>query len=344
MIRLAVLCGVLAGTAAGSDAVELRRFETTGLEMAIPIRFSFYAPDAVTANRASVAAMAEIRRLNGVFSDYDPASEARQLCARADVGRPVRVSEDLFRVLFAARELSARSEGAFDVTVGPLTHLWRRTLRRGVLPPAKRLEDARSRVGYALLRLDSQEKTVTLLKPGMRLDFGGIAKGYALDRALDVFRRHGINRALLEAGGDIRLGEPPPGRKGWRIGVGQFDGAAPLGFLRLCNMAVSTSGDASQYVEIDGKRYSHVLDPRTGWALTDHSNVTVIAPTGMAADALASAVGVLGPDKGIVLVERLPGVAVLVVRAPGGARRVSMSAGMKRLLRAQTAAPDEAPR
>ena len=159
-----------------------------------------------------------------------------------------------------------------------------------------------------------------LLKKGMRLDLGGIAKGYAMDAALAVLQRHGIMRALVEAGGDMRLGDPPPGRAGWRVGIPPLDNpqGEPLSYLEVSRVAVSTSGDMIQYVEIAGKRYSHVVDPRTGMALTDHCRVMVVGPTGMAADAISKAVGVLGPEKGLQLIDQIPGMAAMVTRAPSG--------------------------
>ena len=175
-------------------------------------------------------------------------------------------------------------------------------------------------MGYKIVRLDAEHRTVELLKKGMRLDLGGIAKGYAMDEALAVLQRHGIARALVEAGGDMRLGDPPPGRPGWRVGIPPLDNpqADPLSYLELSRVAVSTSGDIVQYVEIAGKRYSHIVDPRTGMALTDHCRVMVVGPTGMAADAITKAVGVLGPEKGLRLIEETPGLAAMVTRAPHG--------------------------
>jgi len=344
MIRLAIVWGVLVGTAMGSDAPNLRRFETTGVEMAVPVRLLLYAGDQRTANRASAAARAEIRRLDAVFSDYDPASEARRLCDGAKVGSPMHVSDDLFRILAASQQLSLASGGAFDVTVGPLSKLWRRTLRRGVLPDAEAIADARNRAGHKLVELDPGQSTVTLLKPRMRLDFGGIAKGYALDAALEVLRRHGITRALLEFGGDIRLGDAPPDRKGWRIGIDRLDNEGPpRHILVLANVAVATSGDASQHVKIDGRRYSHVVDPRSGIALADHGSVTVIAPNAMTADGLASAVSVLGPTEGLKLVEGIPDTAALIVRGAGEKREVFVSTRMRPLLTSEQPAAERVP-
>jgi thiamine biosynthesis lipoprotein len=218
--------------------------------------------------------------------------------------------------------------------------LWRRARRQKKLPSRERLKQARAHVGYEFVRLDRDAQTVTLLKAGMRLDLGGIAKGYAADRALAVVREHGIGRALVDGSGDISIGDPPPGKPGWRIAVGnrlgtltsqseQEGGAAEqvAEFLVLHNAAVATSGDAFQYVEIDGVRYSHLIDPHTGVGLTDHSTVTIIAPDGITADSLASAVSVLGPERGMKLIETTPGCAARIVRVPRGEIQLFRSKG-----------------
>jgi thiamine biosynthesis lipoprotein len=265
--------------------------------------------------------MERIHALNAVMSDYDDQSELRRLCDTAGGGKAVAVSDDLWKVLLHAQNTSEQSEGAFDVTVGPVVRLWRRARRQKELPSPEKLEAARALVGYRLVRLDPTKRTVELLKPEMRLDLGGIAKGYVTQAALAVLRREGVPRALVEAGGDTCLGDAPPDKAGWRIGLTPLDQpeGRPTACLSLTNVSVSTSGDDIQYVEIGGRRYSHIIDPRTGTPLTDHCRVTVVAPDGMTAEGLSKALGVLGPEKGMKLVERIPGAAALVLRAPRGA-------------------------
>ena len=311
---------------------ELCRFQFARTEMAVPVRVVLYAPQAETANAAAEAALARIHQLNGILSDYDPQSELRWLCATAAEGGEVPVSDELWKVLVHADALAKRSDGAFDVSIGPVVRLWRRARRREELPPPDRLSDCRKLVGYHLVQLYPDQRRVKLLKPGMRLDLGGIAKGFAIDEALAVLRQHGITRALVDAGGDIGLGDPPPGKPGWLIGIAPLEpDTPPSRYLWLSRTAVATSGDTWQYVEIDGRRYSHLVDPRTGVGLTDHSSVTVVAPDGITADGLASAVSVLGPDKGLKLVEQTPGAAALIVRAPEGSSQTYESCRWKRL-------------
>jgi thiamine biosynthesis lipoprotein len=228
----------------------------------------------------------------------------------------VAVGEELFFVLAKAQELAQRSDGAFDVTVGPVVRLWRKARRAKQLPDAEELAKARALVGYRNVRLDEKARTVQLLKPGMQLDLGGIAKGYAADEALAVLRREGVTRALVAAGGDIAVSGPPPDAEGWTVGIAPVEDPErkPQRHLLLKDYAVSTSGDAEQYVEIDGKRYSHIVDPRTGVGLVGRQSVTVVAPKGVQADSLTKVVSVLGPERGLPLIEATEGASALVVR------------------------------
>ena len=300
-----------------SDANPLQRFRVTTVEMAVPVTVVLYASSPSTANAAAGAVFSRFNQLNQILSDYDKNSELRRLCETAGSGQVVSVSSDLWVVLSAAVRLARQSNGAFDPTIGPVVRLWRRARRRYVMPDATKLAKAQELVDYRLIRLDHKQKKVELLKQGMRIDLGGIAKGYALDEAQKVLGEHGIRRALIDAGGDIVLGDPPPGKQGWSIGIARLDSkAAPSRYLSLARVAIATSGDKWQYVEIDGRRYSHLLDPRTGIGLTDHCSVTVIAPTAMAADGLASALSVLGPEAGLKLIEAMPDTAAFILRAP----------------------------
>jgi FAD:protein FMN transferase len=313
-------------TAAPSAAVELKRFEFTQTEMAVPIRIVLYAPDDATAAKAANAGFARFHELNAVFSDYDPQSETRRLCDSSSEGKPVHVSDDFWRVLVHAMRLSARSDGAFDVTVSPVVRLWRSARRTKELPPRKSLEAALSHVGYRWIRLDPKQRTVEVLRPGMQLDFGGIAKGYAVDEAIKAIARCGVKSVMVEAGGNIGLGDAPPGRPGWRIGIAPRDAESPpRQYLWLSHRAISTSGDLWQYAVIGGVRYSHIIDPRTGMALTDRASVTVVGMDGLSTDGLSCAVAVLGPEKGLKLVEETAGAAAFIVLIENGKERIYQS-------------------
>lgn len=292
----------------------LDRYAGTQAHMGTKFEIVLYAPSKALAERALAAGFDRIAELDRVMSDYDPDSELSKLSRSSPTKVPVPISEDLFEVLSEADLLSRRTQGAFDVTVGPLTKLWRRARRRGEFPAADLLQAARLATGYQNLRLDPQARSAELLVPNMRLDLGGIAKGFAADEALRAMAALGVTRAIVNAGGDIVAGEAPPGENGWRVGVATLTRDAPPNrFLRVANRAVATSGDVWQFVEIDGVRYSHLLDPRTGLGLTTRSSVTIIAPTGIAADSLASAVSVLGPQAGLELVEQTEGTETLIL-------------------------------
>ena len=207
-----------------------------------------------------------------------------------------------------------------------------RARRQHQLPDPERLALARKAVGYRLVRLNPKGRTVELLAPDMRLDLGGIGKGYAVDQAVQTLKRLGLGRALVEGGGDVMVGEPPPGKPGWRIELAPLDvtNAPPGRFLLLKNAAISTSSDLYQRLEIEGKRYSHIVDPRTGIGLTNHSLVNVIARRGATADSLTKVVSVLGPDKGLRVVEATPGAAARLMRDPGGKLETYESSRFKR--------------
>ncbi len=300
--------------------------------MGLPFRIVLYAPDEPTAEAAARAAFDRIRQLNAILSDYEDDSELSRLSRTAGSGQAVKVSDELWLVLKRAQKLAERTDGAFDVTVGPVVSLWRKARREKKLPEAARLAQALQAIGHKKLRLDSRRHTVQLLAPHMRLDLGAIAKGYAADEALKVLRRRGITRALVAGGGDMALGGPPLGRKGWRIEIPPLDttNAPPARFVLVADAGLATSGDLFQHVEIGGKRYSHIVDPRTGIGLTDHSLVTVIAPDGITADSLATAVSVLGSERGKKLIENTKGAAVQIVRQPGEKIEITESSRFKK--------------
>ena len=314
----------------------IERFEFSQIHMGTLFRIVLYAPDAESARAASGAAFRRIAEMDDIMSDYKPASELMQFCARAG-GPPVAVSEDLFRVLAAAQDLAERSDGAFDVTVGPVVRLWRRARRRHEMPDPDRLAEALELVGYQKLRLEPAARTAQLLKPGMLLDLGGIAKGYAADEALATLKRYGIERALVAGGGDIAVAGPPPGKQGWRIAIAPLESQSgrPTAGSRIQNRkskiqnlllrdaAVSTSGDAEQHVDLGGVRYSHIVDPKTGMALTGRSSVTIVAPNCTASDGLATAVSVLGPERGVELVKDTQGAGVLFVKVTAAGFRAA---------------------
>lgn len=322
-LSIAAVACLFAEITLRTAAVEpLTRYEFAQAHMGTQVRIVLYSAARAVADDAARAAFARIAALDEALSDYRDSSELMRVSRQAGSG-PVAVSDDLFRVLQAAQEIGARSDGAFDVTVGPLSVLWRHARRQGGMPDAADLAAARARVGRDKLTIDDRRRTVTLTTRGMQLDLGGIAKGFAADEAAAVLGRCGIDRALVAAGGDIVVRDAPPGRDGWRIAMASIEGAdrLPAGFITLRNAAVSTSGDAEQFAVIGGVRRSHIIDPRTGLALSGRSSVTIVAPRGMTADALATTVSVMGGADGMRLVEATSGAGAFVVEETDGGVR-----------------------
>ena len=296
------------------------RFVFEKAEMGVPFRVTLYARGSSEAKRAAEQAFARVSELNAVFSDYDSDSELSLLSESSGKGKSVGVSADLWRVLERAVYFSKISDGAFDVSVGPVVNLWRTARRRRTLPDPERIREALGRTGYSGIRLDETSRSVELLSSKMRLDAGGIAKGYAIQEALGVLFKLGHRSCMVEGGGDLAVGDAPPGTTGWRVSVTALDhlSAPAPQMLQLTHRALSTSGDLYQRLEIDGVRYSHIVDPRTGVGLVDHSLVSVLGPNAMDTDALSKVIAVLGPERGIPIAEHMEGVSVYVIRAPEG--------------------------
>ena len=319
---IALLCHLVpAGRLDGAEPVGVARYEFESKHMGTTFRVVLYAADAATGKAAAAAAFARVADLDGVMSDYKKDSELMRLCAasKTKAGDPVAVGPDLFAVLSTAQELSKASDGAFDITVGPVVQLWRHARRTQQLPDPAELAAARAKVGYQKVELDPHRRAVRLLTPGMQLDLGGIAKGYAADEALKILReKFGITRALVAAAGDITCGDPPPEKDGWTVDIAPIAAGQKPRHLRLANAAVSTSGDLEQFVEIGGVRYSHIVDPKTGLGVTGRRSVTVVARNGVTADSMTKAVMLMTPEKGLALVEKTPGAAAYtVVVGPG---------------------------
>src|SRR5262245_3548477 len=299
----------------------LTRFELTEPHRGTLFRIVCYAGEDNIARLAANAAFSRIAELDDIMSDYSPTSELTRLSQRAG-GPPEEVSPDLFYVLCKAQQMAKMTDGAFDVTVGPVVRLWRRARRQHELPNPERLTQVLGHIGFRKLLLDEATHRAELSESGMVLDLGGIAKGYAADEALKVLVRSGMARSLVAAGGDIAVAGPPPDRDGWTVAISSLDANdKQTRSLFLKNAAVSTSGDAEQFVEIQGKRYSHIVDPRTGIGLVGHRSVTVVSPDGVTSDSLATAVSVMGPCRGLELVDSLQNTAALFVESTEGGVR-----------------------
>jgi thiamine biosynthesis lipoprotein len=245
-----------------------------------------YTADKEAGHAAIEAAFQRGEEIAAICTDYHPESELMRL-SRGPIDQEIPVSPTLAAVLAHARTTAELTEGAFDPTFGPLTKLWRRSKRRKELPNPDQLASARQAANWMNLEVDLENKFVVLKKEGMLLDLGGIAKGFAADEMMHVLNLHGIYIALVAIAGDIRLGAPPPGRTGWGVAIKTL-GPDLEQVIQVANCAVSTSGDLNQFVEIDGVRYSHIIDPATGLGLTRRIAATVVAPMAVQSDPLAT--------------------------------------------------------
>jgi len=308
----------------------LARYEFDEPHMGTTVRVVFYATSPELAERGRKAAFDVMRQVDGLMSDYKPDSELSRLSAAAGKG-PQPVSQALYDVLESSRWTAQASDGAFDITIGPLVRLWRRSRKELKLPTPEEIRAAKALVDINQLVLDPVRRTAELRKPGMLLDLGGIAKGYACDKALAALRDLGILRALVDTGGGMALGDPPPDKAGWRIGM--LGDSSKI--LQLSNCGVSTSGDVEQFVEIDGVRYSHIIDPATGLGLTNRAMATVIAKDGLTSDALDTPICILGAERGLKMAAA-NGVQAWTQWVEGKRRRRAQTDGFDRYL-----APDE---
>ena len=241
--------------------------------------------------------------LNLIFSDYIPDSEINDLC-RAGYMNWIKVSGPLFDLLTISKKITRYSDNQFDITMGSLSHLWRKSTQQGQVPSKKQIRKALNKVGFENIWLDTSEMRVQLRKKDMQLDFGGIAKGYLGDQLAQFLRSRNIQSYLIDLGGDLVVGDAPPGKASWKIQVPNLDTT-----FMLTNMAIATSGPDYQFFDYKGKRYSHILDPQTGWGISTPFSSTVLAQKGYLADALASAFSLMNRDECLALSRKFPEIA-----------------------------------
>ena len=246
--------GLRTGVAARAEP-QLERFEGVEPHMGTLVRVKLFARDAGEARVAFRAGFERVKELNGILSDYLPDSELSRVTREA-VGRPVPISADLFAVLKASARLAEATEGAFDITQGPVIRVWRDARRNKRQPDPAALQEAAQRAGYTHMHLDEERRTVSFDISGMQLDVGAIGKGYAASEALAAITKTGIRSALVAVSGDIACSDAPPGQAGWRIRIhdGDIGDATIPPILLLRHRAVSTSGNAEQHLDVDGRR------------------------------------------------------------------------------------------
>ena len=313
----AVAACVLLGTGCAQEHADPARHAQSRPVMSTIARIVVWAGRPDLARAAMDDAFAELERVSGLMNPYQADSEISRVNRQA-ADQPVKTSADTLAVVRTACVWSRRTAGAFDVTVGPLISLWRRAAKADRLPTDPELAEMRKRMGWQHIELDASRRTIRFSRPGLRLDLGGIAKGYAIDRALAVLRRPGISAALVDVGGDLACFGAPRGQNGWIVGVQSPYQEALVSRLRARDVAVTTSGHYRRFYTVGGKRYSHIFNPLTGRPAQTIASVTVVAPSAMDADALSTAVSVLGVEKGLALLEKTPNVEGLLITGPPG--------------------------
>ena len=326
--RIAVAVVVLLVTATIYLAIVRNRYVELDsgyrLVMGTFARVVVVAKDRAAAEKSIQEAIAQIIKVNDLMSDYKTDSEISRV-NRDAVAEPVQVSEWTYEVITKSIEFSRLTDGAFDITVGPRVDLFRQEKKTGIAPTPEQIADAKSKIGYEKLVLDDANRTVQFTVEGMRLDLGAIAKGYAVDKAIESARQCGAVGVMVDIGGDLRcFGRPAGGKSHWLIGLQDPDAVAEqsggnelLMTLKVNDAAVATSGDYQQFAVIEGKRHSHIINRATGSSAEGLSSVTIITDNTTNADALATSVSVIGPEKGIALIESIPNTeAILLTSEP----------------------------
>ncbi|MEY4119010.1 MAG: hypothetical protein RLZZ116_2338 [Planctomycetota bacterium] len=288
-----IACVAAALSAGCAASASKHRFTST--VMGVVVEITIDDDDAERARVAARAAQEELDRLDQLLSDWKQTSELSQMNATRELR--VEASSELRAALSRALEVARATDGRFDPTVGPFVALWRQTRRSGGFPPAdaneRALREARERVGFEKVSIDGAE--VVRTRADVAIDFGGIGKGFGAVRALETLRARGCARALVAVAGDLAAGDAPRGTRGWRIEIDAEQGEDE--WIECANEAVSTSGASAQWVEIDGVRYAHIVDPRTGLGATKLAQVTVVGPLDCAVDALSTALSLTERDE-----------------------------------------------
>lgn len=294
--------------------------------MGTNVEMTAWDTDEAKVNSAFDAALKEIERIENEMSEWREGTAVSIINKKAGIEK-IKVSDELSNVIAAAQKISGLSGGAFDISWAGMRGLWKFTKGEEHVPAPAEVMDRLPLVNYKNIELDEVEKTIFLKRPGMAIGLGGIAKGYAVDRAMQVLTDHGVRNAIVKAGGDMRVQGTKDG-KPWEIGIqhprekGKF-----LLRLNLSNISVSTSGDYERFFIKDGILYHHIIDPRTGYPAKGCQSVTILAQDTMTSDALSTAVFVLGPGKGVKLIKSIPGIEAIIVDSHGD---VDYSGGFER--------------
>jgi len=329
LLRVAAIFAVLLSGIRPADAQWLSREDAI---MGTAIRVELWTDDTVAGEAAIDAVMDEMRRIDREMSPFKPESELSRINREA-ADHPVPISAEMFDILSRSIDFSKLSGGAFDITFSSVGFMY--DYRRHIKPTDAEIAKALPGINYRHMLLDAEHRTVRFTRHGMRIDLGGIGKGYAVDNCIAILQKRGITHALVTAGGDSRVLGDREGRP-WMVGIRdprRKDNVVAV--IPLVNSAISTSGDYERYFEVNGVRYHHIINPKTGKSATGVHSVSVIGPDATTTDGLTKPVFILGPEKGLKLIESIPGVDAVVIDAEG---RMFYSSGLMNKQR-EVAAP-----
>lgn len=258
-------------------------------------------------------AVSEIQRIEKLISSWDTASQTSEIIRQAGI-KPVKVDKELFDLIERALRISSLTEGAFDISYASMDNLWKFDGSMKHLPPADLIKESHGKVGYENIILDNENHTVFLKKKGMKIGFGGIGKGYAADKTKTFLQKLGVVAGVINASGDITAWGKQPSGENWKVGIKNPKNIEKaFSWLQINNEAVVTSGNYEKYVLFNGKRYSHIIDPRTGFPSSGILSVTIICKSAELADALATSVFVMGIETGIDFINQLKGIECVIV-------------------------------
>ena len=326
---LTLLVSALSGCVGAPTGQESAVVTRAQMQMGTLVKITVVARSEAVAQAAATAGFTEIRRLEELLSTWIPTSELSRVNASAGV-MPVHVSPETLTVVQRAVQVADMTDGGFNIAIGPAVDAWRVTEGQRI-PTESELDALRPLVDLQAVHVDVREQTIYLGKAGMRIDVGGIGKGYAADQAVDALRRAGAKAGVVALSGDIKTFGRLPGGKMFPVGIQhpRRDGSV-LAWIDLQDEAISTAGDYERFFEREGVRYHHILDPRTLQPARSCQSVTVIAREGVWADGLDTGIFVMGPERGMELVERLPDVEAIIVDKDG---RLLVSSGLKQRIR-----------
>ena len=286
-------------------SAQLKRFEFSENKMGSSFNIIFYHTDSAEAVTLAKKCFLIVDSTNNIFNDYSSESEVGKLALQKNI-TDIKVSDELFSMIIRSKDAWERSGKAFDITIGTLSQLWRKAKKENRFPSEAEIKAAKDQTGFKNFIINERSKTISFKNPGIRLDFGGIVPGYSAQKVIDFLRTKDINMALVDASGDIVMSDAPHGKDGWTVGINLPGNQNEIWDkkLELKNFAVSTSGDVYRYTIHNGIKYSHIIDPQTGYGVTSQRNVTVITKYGADADWLATACSILPIKKALALAKK----------------------------------------